>query len=458
MLIEFSVENYKSFKDKVVLNFRASENLNAPHLEYPLIKTGVDEETNKELTLLPVIALYGANASGKSNLIEALSDFDDLVARGIPIKNESATERGMQLTHFVADKTLKCSFSVKLLCDKTLYRYEVIVDLKKNLISSEKLSFFNKSLSKDKSRPNEYLPVFTRSASGKVRFVETHHSSVKYTKETLEYTKEELRDLTDFLPPNRTLISMVEQKIGLLEKNFHIKSFYDALAILKFPSRRVDNTYAMTPEGIRPFVSASSPLVKVLNKPKLKKKLLELLKQADFSLCDIQLKKASDTSKDYFLRFVITTPLEETKTKKWTLQLQDQSKGTQVFLSLIAVYLHCIEEKKPFILIIDELEQHLHPALSKEFIKLLIGNNGKGQLFFTSHEVGFMEKALLRPDQCCFVEKDKKTNASHFYRATDFKRIDWNDHKYQVKPLYEDGVLGARPRVYGLHIDDEESV
>jgi AAA15 family ATPase/GTPase len=456
MLIEFSVQNYKSFKDKAILDFRAAQNLNAPHLEYPLIKTGVYEEEGKELTLLPAIALYGANASGKSNLIEAISDFDDLVARGIPIKNESATERGMQLTHFVADKTHKCSFSVKLLCDKTLYRYEVIVDLKKNLIFSEELSFFNKSLSKDKNRPNDYLPVFTRSSNGKVRFIETHHSSAKNTQGTLEYTKEELRDLTDFLPPNRTLISMVEQKIGLLEKNVHIKSFFQSLAMLKFPSRRVENTFAMTSEGFKPFVSASSPLVKVLGKPKLKKKLLELLKQADFSLCDIKLEKASDTSKDYFLRFKITTPLEDNKTKTWTLQLKDQSKGTQVFLSLIAGYLYCIEEKKPFVFIVDELEQHLHPVLSKEFIKLLIGNNGKGQLFFTSHEVGFMEKALLRPDQCCFVEKDKKTNASHFYRATDFKRIDWNDHKYQVKPLYEDGVFGARPRVYGLHIDDEK--
>jgi AAA15 family ATPase/GTPase len=249
---------------------------------------------------------------------------------------------------------------------------------------------------------------------------------------------------------------MVEQKSRLLEKNIHIKSFFQSLAMLKFPSRRVENSFAMTSEGVKSFVSASSPLVKVLNKPKLKKKLLELLAQADFSLCDIKLQKASDTSEDYFLRFFITTPIEENKTKKWTLQLKDQSKGTQVFLSLIAGYLYCIEEKNPFVFIVDELEQHLHPALSKAFIQLLIGNNGKGQLFFTSHEVGFMEKALLRPDQCCFVEKDKKTNASHFYRATDFKRIDWNDHKYQVKPLYEDGVFGARPRVYGLHIDDEK--
>ena len=71
MLIEFTVENYKCFATKQTLNLRPDPDIHA--LDENLIRTGLTQENGEELELLPTIAIYGANASGKSNLLESLN-------------------------------------------------------------------------------------------------------------------------------------------------------------------------------------------------------------------------------------------------------------------------------------------------------------------------------------------------------------------------------------------------
>ena len=71
MLIEFSVENYKCFATQQTLNMRPDPEIQS--LDENLIRTGLTQENGVELVLLPTVAIYGANASGKSNLLEAIS-------------------------------------------------------------------------------------------------------------------------------------------------------------------------------------------------------------------------------------------------------------------------------------------------------------------------------------------------------------------------------------------------
>ncbi|MCS6268107.1 MAG: ATP-binding protein [Vampirovibrio sp.] len=71
MLIEFSVENYKCFATQQTLNMRPDPDIHS--LDENLIRTGLTQENGEELVLLPTVAIYGANASGKSNLLESLN-------------------------------------------------------------------------------------------------------------------------------------------------------------------------------------------------------------------------------------------------------------------------------------------------------------------------------------------------------------------------------------------------
>jgi AAA15 family ATPase/GTPase len=183
---------------------------------------------------------------------------------------------------------------------------------------------------------------------------------------------------------------------------------------------------------------------------------------ADFSIEDLKLVSISDAKQTFLVQFAIQVQTQDNKTTKKFLNLDDQSDGTLVFLALISHLIVLTDTKRSSISIIDELEESLHPKLTRAVVRLLnetaAQKKNGGQLLFSTHDTRLMDDDLLRPDQIYFIEKNKGSNTSRLYRATDFKKIDWNEDKYKgkVKILYEHDSLGASPRIYGLNLEEEE--
>lgn len=113
MIINFSVENWGSFKNRASLNMTAGQE--RQHRERTCV-------AKNKLRLLPVAAIYGANAAGKTKLIQALSFLQDLIVRGVPVDDRISVNR-FRLDPNCLQSPAK--FSIDLLLDEKIYSYRI---------------------------------------------------------------------------------------------------------------------------------------------------------------------------------------------------------------------------------------------------------------------------------------------------------------------------------------------
>lgn len=135
MIITFSVQNWRSFKDKATLNMTAS--LERQHRErLPFIK-------KFNFRLLPISAIYGANASGKTKFVEALAFLQDFLFRGTLNQDEQIAIQRFKLDNDMLNKPSR--FSIDILTDEQIYSYEIALLPEK--VIEEKLIVENSSTS-----------------------------------------------------------------------------------------------------------------------------------------------------------------------------------------------------------------------------------------------------------------------------------------------------------------------
>jgi AAA15 family ATPase/GTPase len=425
MLIEFSVENYKCFATQQTLNMRPDLDIHA--LDENLIRTGLTQENGEELVLLPTVAIYGANASGKSNLLEAIYP-----AVFLDDQSYSSTHKLKNLTSgsfFNNNEETNVSFS-------QVYTERNTLNPEDFFCTTCKLSASNdypaKSPAAQVVSSNEDIEKNYWFAGSGV-YVSAHVSLFKteHSNKTILKTSDSQKKSGFFN----------ERKIYEEDKAFtyFCRTYYFLNDILK----------QSLPNEIGVFESKHDepiPLMATLDDPERKEKLKQLLRKADFNIEDITAHKAQSGKNKtlYTLEFKI-------KGQEETLWYNDQSEGTKRFLLMMPTIVHVLETGA--ILLADELEQHLHPDLCKEVVKLFNNpetNPHGSQLILTTHNQDLMNSKLMRPDQIYFINKDDKTGASTLCRASDFKKIDWNNRKYKVDSLYNDGVFDAKPHTYGL--------
>lgn len=101
--------------------------------------------------------------------------------------------------------------------------------------------------------------------------------------------------------------------------------------------------------------------------------------------------------------------------------LEQESAGTQFFFSRIGLWLKVLSQGG--VIVIDEIETSLHPLLTRHLVELVQDHNincNNVQLVFTTHDVGLLERTLLRRDQIWFLEKNDKTIETEVHALTEF--------------------------------------
>ncbi len=167
-----------------------------------------------------------------------------------------------------------------------------------------------------------------------------------------------------------------------------------------------------------------------------KKIILELLKMADFTIEDIEIKE--EKHKIFWDKIVSIY----FKHKNWfILELSEESSGTKKFFDLILFLLDVIENEK--ILLVDEFEDNLHYEIAKQIIKFINLSEWKSQFIFTTHNIEFMDFSLLRKDQIFLINKNEK-DEKEIYKVDDFKDV---RKTYNAKELYKAWILWAYPMV-----------
>jgi uncharacterized protein len=422
MLLQFSIKNFRTFKDKATLSLIAS-NYDKDTRE----DENIYFEENFGLRLLKSAVVYGANASGKSKLFEAFAFIRYFI---INSSKESQNGEFINVHPFLlSDETENepSEFEIIFLYNNVLYRYGF--EATKEKIVSEWL------YCKPKTKEVE---LFYREGNN----FNTHSRS--FVKGGTVAKEGLVRD-------NALLVSVAAQ--------FNEKT---AITIIDW-FKKFRTLSGLNESGYQGYTLGKT------EDPKLKAKILELLKAADLGIQDIKLQKLDIDSlpkgmpkelkdkvikemldeKAEFVSDVLTTHKKFNIDKKAidivTFSLDDdESSGTGKFFALTGPILEVIENG--YTLVVDELDSKLHPNLVCKIVSLFNSkelNRKNAQLIFNTHDTNLLSSGLFRRDQIWFTNKDKFGEAK-LYSLANFK----SDEVRKSEPFednYVKGKYGAVP-------------
>jgi len=406
MLIEFSIENYRSIKEKVTLSMVATKDKS---LGNNLIKTDV----LKNEGLLKSAVIYGANASGKTNVLLALNFLTRLV------KNSHNHQKGhgINFNPFKLDKkyvSKPTKFELIFIKDKVKYLYG--------------LSFNNEKVIE------EYLHSFPK---GRQSLIFDRKNTHTY-KFTLDKKNQEFIS-------KRTLANMLYLSKATQE-NYKPTSvafdwFKDCLKVIG-PTDRLD------------LLNFTANLLK--KDKSFKKILLKALLEADVGIEDVDaiIGKISLDSLPKEIPTKIKEMILKNKKELESMRIQtihkgvlfdlntEESEGTIRIFSLIGHWIEALKNGQ--ILIVDELDTKLHHFLNVFLINLFqdpTQNKNNAQLIFTTHNVNLLDQEIFRRDQIWFTEKKEVDGSTDLYSLTEYSpRKDKN-----IEKGYLAGRYGAIP-------------
>jgi len=416
MLIEFTVGNFRSFKEPVTFSMVAAK-LNA---QDPQIDINNTNPIDDNLTLLTTSAIYGNNASGKSNLFNAIAFMKHLV---LISSKESQSEEPIKVeTYRLSDETQNepAFFQMVFLIDNIKYRYGFEVTTEK--VVSEWL-FYTPTI-------REAL-LFLRDENGF----------------KLSRSFKEGKKLEEKTRNNALFLSVVAQFNGQI--SIKILEWFHALGIIS----GVDDT-KYSGYTVGRFIEGY-----------YRNEINHLIKDLDIGIKEILSKRLEKSQIQYNknisddIKKIILKDMDNgnavvainTKHTKWdskgrptgdeVFDLDIESDGTKKLFFIAGPIIDTLSKGK--ILIVDEFEARLHPLITRALIQLfnsLDTNPKRAQLIFMTHDTTILSKKIFRRDQVWFIEKDVR-GASHLYSLAELKVR--NEDSYDKD--YIKGKYGAIP-------------
>lgn len=418
MLIQFSVTNFLSFRDETVLSL--STNKDNSHSENLL--------SYKNERILPSVAIYGANAAGKSNLHKALT------AAIIMIRNSNNLQvnQPLMVTPFLLDSKSrfdKTKFDFIYTYNDVKYEYGFVLD--SNHVWEEYLYEYKSS------KPSL---IFERSEINKYKFT---------TK-----TKSQLSQIVDKNTSNKLFLATATSWNSDLTRDAYM---WFATMIDTYDSQNLEDL--MYTEFDRHQNNNDSSLNKFM---------LHLLQKADINISNFNYESIKrevnqlpfelppelqglmnpipSAKKVLEQRRIITSHqvVENGEKKEYPLNYFDESNGTKRLFTYGPVLKNALENGRT--IIIDEIDNALHPAMTKSLIEMFQNpniNKNNAQLIFNTHEISLLDLNLFRRDQIYFVEKNNKTGVSDLYSLDEFSPR----KSENIQKRYLQGRYGAMPFV-----------
>lgn len=418
MLLQFTFKNFRSFKDKNTLDMRATK---VKELSYHIRNAGKEK-------VLPITAIYGANASGKSNVISALKFMKMCVTSSVmfSLKIDDNTLKFPYSDNvrfsFIknTDETNSTFETIFILPNKKKYLYGFIID--KNGFKEEWLKLIQSN--------NMYKDIIIRNDDELVTY-ETKQSKLK------KNIKKSLNNTTLVL----TLGAMLNDDLLI-----DIRNLFNNIDIIDFGS------------PIKDIIISKSIVSSELVSGKLKDILINYISSFDNSIIDYSIEKQNneDNDKPSYKIYTHHKMLDNNGTKK--ISLQQESSGTQKMITLFMHFYEVIQNG--YTIFIDELNAKLHPLLVRLILNMFSNpetNPNNAQLIFTTHDSWFMGKDILRRDEIWFTDKNED-GISELYSLVEFKDDNGknirNDENYEKNYLL--GKYGAIPNLSLINLLDED--
>ncbi len=424
MLVEFRVQNWLSFRDEATLSMVASRE--RQH------KERVPRSQKHKLNLLPIAAIYGGNASGKTNLFLALRFVRRLVVHGTQPDQQIHTIPFLLDEEFAEKPTV---FSIQLLAGDDLYEYS---------FSVTKLAVLEETLASEREG---------------LLFARRNGRPVEWCIEPEDLDR--LRFIAQGTRSNQLLLhNLIAQNHDMFRPIFNW--FRDTLVTLDPTSRyrkfgRLVGTESEWKEKFEELLRGLDTNIDAIGEEVVPIESLmipkEILDQELAELAEDQV-LAGDIGPDRFtVSYVDGQPIarkltaihSSCKGKRVAFGLGMESDGSIRALDLIPAFLQLTELSHPRVYVIDEIGVRFHTHLTRhllEFYLAACSEESRNQLLFTTHDILQMDQSLLRRDEMWLTERDYQ-GATTLYSVADFK------HRFDkdLRKQYLQGRLGGVPRL-----------
>ena len=416
MLLQFYFSNYRSFEGEGILDMRASgSNELSSH-----IRNTLNEK------VLPVTAIYGANASGKSSVFEAFQFMVLCVLESLSFSDDNKKnpyKLKVDSFKFSESREKPSEFEINYIDKKgkkeLYYNYGFKIDnsgiLEEYLASNTKTGV---------KRNEDYTYIFKRERNQKLYL----DSSIEKFRENLEISLKE-----------KTLLVSLGAKLNI-DEFIRVRTWFINTEVINFSN----SLYGALLENILPN--------NIIESEEVRKNLISFINSFDDSIIDIEVEKISaidENDKDNYRVFTIHKSDKGTSTAR--ISMNEESSGTKKMFSLYQTLLDVLEKGGVFFA--DELDIKLHPLLMRNILLTFTDkekNSNNAQLIFTTHNTIYMDMDLLRRDEIWFVEKDN--GVSKLYSLDDITnekgekvRKDSNYEKHYLL-----GNYGAIPNLKNL--------
>jgi AAA15 family ATPase/GTPase len=429
MLVEFHVTNFRSIKETQVFSMVASGDRSLP-------QNTIESEALGKLRLNRSAVVYGANASGKSNLIAALEFVRDFVRNSTTLRTirelrEGDGETLIPVVPFLLDPATReeaSEFELVFIQGGVRYQYGFQVDRRR--VRSEWLiaypygqpqRWFERTLREDGTYEWSFRSKQFRGE--KQRITEVTRADALYLSVGSNFQLEQLADIYTWFT--------------------HLSIYH--------PSDRLRLLRSLTAQ-------------RAYRDPSFHQRVRELLAHADVGIVDFKVEELSDEPyiQSYIqsslfaeddrrnprrVRYEVTLAHQGAADEEPTfLPLDAESRGTQQLFEIARRWIDVLERGD--VLVVDELDSSMHPLLVRSLVELFhdpqINRHG-AQLIFNTHDVTLLDQALFRRDQIWFTEKDRE-GATHLYPLLEFSPR----KEEALAKGYLQGRYGAIPFIEGL--------
>jgi len=396
MLLSFAIKNYTSILDLDV-DFRFSEG-KAPN-GYKDSDHLIFLESGKQRAV-PCLSFFGANASGKSNILKALSVFQRIAATNI-----TKCYRPNKLN----EKYDYTQFTLKFVANNKVYEYSIEYDAKE--IRCEYLIKNEKELYRISTNKQEF------SVAKEENLTNIFHEACFDTYERQKFFRNTLLSRMKLISPN------------LDDDILRVFDYIDNLQI--FPTNSFPHSYSI---GLLAgeFGNLEPAFLEISS----------LLRKLDINILRMSLEFTPNNTN--WLNSV-DTYRKNIDGKETKFHISEESSGTQLLLGILGVILYVL--KKGQILVIDELDRSLHPLLLKVIVRMFKSkayNQHNAQLIFSAHDTSVLEDELLRISEVAFVQ-NTLTEGSTASRLCDFEEVSNYDN---FRKMYMNYQFGAVPFSY----------
>jgi len=415
MLIEFSVSNYLSIKEAITFSMVASNAVK--ELEDPIegVKNIFWDKNNKNKYLKSAV-VYGANGSGKSNLLSAIGFYRRFILSSSNDRQADDEIRTIPFLLSTETENTPSSFEMIFVIDTIRFRYGF--EATKKTVTSEWLFGFDTENSNKESsyftRENQDIKVSNKNFKEGKGLENKTRSNALFLSTVAQLNGEVSNKIQNWLKTNINVISGLEDATT----GYTIGRFQDEKEFRK----KIINFFKLINLGIEDIKieeTALANLSKISPKKREDEKIAGLIQELQKELKE-RLKKGGDakeiTINAFHKKFNEANKLIDTI----AIDFELESKGTQKLFSLLGPWFDTLEKGK--ILIVDELDSRLHTKLTAELLKIFHSsiNTKNAQLIFASHDTNLLRNDLFRRDQIWFTEKDK-TGSTDLYSLVEYK-------------------------------------